>query len=158
MPHLPLLLTLLSLFATPPSPSYAPLKQKAEALVAEKSFARAHAVYEEASRLTLSPEDRRWVEMRLADTAWRAAAEQADEEARNALEAQTRAETHDRAWAEANESLGDFELTRRGNLNAAVPWHTAALDWWSGNDDLALARRRYLDIVFRLADGDQWPQ
>src|SRR5690242_21350031 len=91
--------------------------------------------------------------MRLADTAWRAD-ESPRDEARKALQALTESDDHDRAWAEANESLGDYELIRRRDVSGATNWYTAALDWWAGSDDLPLARRRYLSIVYRMA-GDQ---
>src|SRR5216684_4896692 len=61
-----------------PASGYAELRQRAETLYAEESFALSHQTYEEASHLPLAKEDRRWVDMRLADTAWRAAAKTSD--------------------------------------------------------------------------------
>ncbi|MEO6487612.1 MAG: MG2 domain-containing protein, partial [Thermoanaerobaculia bacterium] len=169
MRSISLLLVLISLYPTvaqPPSDSttYATLEQQAEANYAEKSFGRAHDLYEQASGLVLTKEQKRWVAFRLADTSWRAAAASptADptvrDAARSALEALIResGDDHNRIRAEANESLGDFHWTdlRERNLGAAMPFYLAALDWWAGSDDLATARRRYLSIVFRLTEGD----
>ncbi|MGZ8868980.1 MAG: MG2 domain-containing protein, partial [Thermoanaerobaculia bacterium] len=164
------MLVLISLFPTvaaPPvdSTTYAALEQQAEASYAEKSFARAHEAYEQASRLPLTPDQKRWVAFRLADTSWRAAAASptADPTVRNAareaLEALIResGDDHDRIRAEANESLGDYHWTdpQQRNIHAALPFYLAALDWWAGSDDLPTARRRYLSIVFRMAETDQ---
>ncbi len=148
-----LLFLIVSLLAAASPAPYAELKQKGEAFVAEKSFAKAHEAYEEASRLALSPEEKRWVEMRLADTAWRAD-EEAREDARKALEAFARSDDHDRVYAEANESLGDYMAERNARVNEAMPWYTAALDWWAGSGDVPLARKRYLAIVFRITSRD----
>jgi alpha-2-macroglobulin len=162
-----LLLALLSFFpsvALPPSDggTYEVLRQQAEASYAEKSFARAHEIYQQANRLTLTAEQKRWVTFRLADTSWRAAAANptADptesDRARTALEALIReaGNDRDRLVAEANESLGDYYLIdpRHRNLSAAVPFYRTALDWWAGSDDLPIARKRYLAIVFRMAN------
>ena len=162
-----LLLTLFPTVAQPPddSTTYATIERQAEASYAEKSFGRARELYEQANQLALTPEQKRWVAFRLADTSWRAAAASptADptvrDTARAALEALIResGDDHDRIRAEANESLGDFYWTdpQQRNLGAAMPFYLAALDWWAGSDDLALARRRYLSIVFRMADSDE---
>src|SRR5688500_14223975 len=99
--------------AVPPQANETPydaLKREAARFYAEKSFSRAHAIYEQAANLELSVDERRWVRMRLADTAWRAG--QGDrttlEEPRRQLDQIVNAEPHDLVWAEANESLGDF--------------------------------------------------
>jgi uncharacterized protein YfaS (alpha-2-macroglobulin family) len=163
---MPLISLILALLATlmplaaglAPATGYAELLQRAETLYTEESFARSHQTYEEASQLSLSKEERRWVEMRLADTAWRAAAKTSDptpvNEAVAALEELIRksGDDHDRVWAEANESLADhFWMERYGrDSGRAQPLYRAALDWWSGSDDLTLARRRYLAIVWRM--------
>src|SRR5882757_5758940 len=75
---------------------YPKLKAKAEALVAEGSFAKANEVYQQAKGLNLSPAESRWVTFRLADTLWRsqAATQTADttplDRARHELEALVR--------------------------------------------------------------------
>jgi len=157
------LLTLLPTAAQPPQAAgtYAAVKQRAEVAYAEKSFGRAHELYEQAGRVAPASEQR-WVAMRLADTSWRmdAANPVADDTqrqtAQRALEGLIRdsGDDHDRIWAEANESLGDYWWThpRLRNLSVAQPWYIAALDWWAGSPDLPLARRRYLAIVFRMAE------
>ena len=145
---------LASLTAAPaPERGYAALHAEAERFYQEKSFSRAHELYEQAAKLDLTPAERRWVTMRLADTAWRAASDDRDE-AREALQRIATAEPHDRVWAEANESLGDFHLhERRGrNIYASLDFYRNALDFWAGSDDLELARRRYLAIVQRLTE------
>ena len=59
--------------AAPQAPStYAKLKADAEREYAEKSFRRAHELYEQAAKLDLPPDERRWVTFRLADTELRA--------------------------------------------------------------------------------------
>src|ERR687884_686980 len=148
-----LVLLVAALFAAG-APPYAELQQRGEAFIAEKSFAKAHAAYEEASHLALSTEEKRWVEMRLADTAWRPSENAPPAGARKALEALAHSDDHDRVYAEANESLGDLTAEREREINKAMPWYTAALDWWAGSDDLPLARKRYLGMVYRIIGGD----
>src|SRR5215211_4168454 len=70
-----LALLLLSVAAAVPPQAgegaYASLRRQAEQFYEEKSFSRAREIYLEAVRLQLTPEEKRWVEFRLADTAWR---------------------------------------------------------------------------------------
>lgn len=142
---------------------YDALRTQAEARYAEKSFGLAHELYEQASRLELDAPRRRWVSFRLADTAWRSdsAAPSPDptvrEQARQALEELLRESgaDHDRIWAEVNESLGDFHTTDRRYANPyqGQQYYLAALDWWAGSDDIPLARRRYLDLVWDMVRG-----
>ena len=144
-----LILSLVS--AAPTDPSYDPLRREGERFYAEKSFSRAHDVYQQAAKLTLSDEDRRWVTMRLAVTALQGGIGDA-EEARRAVEALVADRNHDRAWAEANEALGDFHMGARGrNMHAALQYYLPALDWWAGSSELDLARQRYLAMVWKLA-------
>ena len=64
----------LSLPAAVPS-DYQSLKNEAETLVAEGSYAKAHEVYSRAGELSnLSSNEVRWVAFRLADTQWRSEA------------------------------------------------------------------------------------
>ena len=101
-------------------PEYDALKEKAEKLVQEKSFALAHDTYAKAAELQLPGSERRWVEFRLADTQWRsqAATQTADttrlDQAARQLEALVRdvnrVEDHDRVWAEVEEPLADYQL------------------------------------------------
>jgi alpha-2-macroglobulin len=153
------LLAFLPTSALPPQEpaTYDALRQKAEASYAEKSFGRAHDLYEEAARIAPAAE-KRWVTFRLADTQWRSDAANPTSDlanfnqARAALETILREPQHDRIWAEAQESYGDSWWTnpRFQNFSAALSYYQAALDWWASSSDLTLARRRYLDIVFRM--------
>src|SRR4051794_38067101 len=83
------------------STPYDALKRDAEKFFEEKSYARAHELYEQASKLELPAAERRWVAFRLADTAWRADGEKRDPSALLELIRQT-GDDHDRVWAEAN--------------------------------------------------------
>lgn len=167
-----LVLSLLTWFplAAPQQPIEA-LRREAEAFIAEKSFSRAHALYEQASRLELEENDRRWVRFRLADTAWRAdaAAPSPDPTVREKALAELQAllresdANRDRIWAEAQESLADFHWSVRGpNEHAATSAYAMALDWWAGSADIALARQRYLNIVWKMTQppwyGNREPQ
>ena len=141
------------------------IRARAEKLVAQGSYELAHRAYDEASTLELSPEDRRWLLFRLADTDWRSAASSENpdttrlERAKSALDALQRAverpEARDETWADAEESLGDFEWLRREsqNLGAAMPHYRSALDFWAGARDVEAARPRWLAIAFRMG----WP-
>ncbi|HEY5910396.1 MAG TPA: alpha-2-macroglobulin family protein, partial [Verrucomicrobiae bacterium] len=144
-------------------PEYGQLKADAEKLYAERSFSLAHEAYKKTGGMDLPPEEKRWVDFRLADTQWRAqaATQTADatrlDQARQQLEFMvrdlTRPDQHDRIWAEVEESLADFHWTRRNNNNwgAAWPYYQQALDWWAGSAELDLARQRYLALVWRTA-------
>jgi uncharacterized protein YfaS (alpha-2-macroglobulin family)/tetratricopeptide (TPR) repeat protein len=144
--------------------TYDSLRNDAERLYAEGSYALAREVYERASRLELAAGERRWVAFRLADTLWRAQAGTATpdstryDEAIKQLEALvrdiSRVEDRDRVWAEVHESIGDFHWTRRESRNWWQAWqyYEKALDWWAGSSAVDLARNRYLKIVWTLAE------
>jgi len=134
--------------------SYDSLKQRAEAGYAEKSFAEAHELYEQAALLELSGEERRWVDFRVADTKWRSD-RSADASALQKL-IENSGDNHDRVWAEAHESLGDFTTSRNDYSNANNSNYLQALDWWSGSDDIPLARSRYLALVFKMIGAPQY--
>jgi uncharacterized protein YfaS (alpha-2-macroglobulin family)/tetratricopeptide (TPR) repeat protein len=160
-----LVFLLLSLTAAAPQNSYERLKAEADREYSEKSFRRAHELYEQAAKLTLADDDRRFVDLRLADTAWRSDAASPNQDpaereaARDALVQFIGKWTHDQLWAEANESLGDFYAQHpwQRNPGGAQPYYIAALDWWAGSSDLEVARRRYLDIVGKVAgEGMRW--
>ncbi|HKS23984.1 MAG TPA: MG2 domain-containing protein [Thermoanaerobaculia bacterium] len=157
-----LVVALLAQLALPVAPAqYDALKRDAEGYYAEKSFQRAHDLYAQAAQLDLPAGERRWVEMRLADTSWRADDSppyQSSPRDRTlaVLEDLIRKsdDAHDRVWAEAHESLGDYNtvLLWPKNYAAALQHYTAALEWWAESRDLAVARARYLAIVFRFAE------
>jgi uncharacterized protein YfaS (alpha-2-macroglobulin family)/tetratricopeptide (TPR) repeat protein len=145
-------------------PEYARLQDRAEAFYAEGSYARARQLYERASDLDLPAAEARWVAFRVADTTWRAQAgsrtwdntvfEKARQDLEQLVDEIKRPEDRDRVWAEAQESLGDFWWARPGGQNWGQGWqrYQQALDWWAGQHDLDLARRRYLDMVWSMAD------
>jgi uncharacterized protein YfaS (alpha-2-macroglobulin family)/tetratricopeptide (TPR) repeat protein len=141
-------LLLLSIAAAQPqaTSSYTKLKADAEREYGEKSFRRAHELYEQAAKLELPASERRWVTFRLADTELRAqqSARTRDEKpvvaAREALQQIIDKSEHDELWAMANESLASF--TREPQ------YFTAALDFWAGSSDLARARQRWLEIFW----------
>ncbi|HEX2834284.1 MAG TPA: MG2 domain-containing protein [Thermoanaerobaculia bacterium] len=158
------MLFLASASAVPPQGSdYAALKAEAEKHYAEKSFSRAHDAYERAAKLKVDDAERRWIEFRLADTRWRADAASPNpdrtlvNEARIALEKLTTTEApRDLVFAEARESLGDFFATHpnQRNVYEALRYYVEALDYWAGSSNLDYARRRYLDLVFKMAPDD----
>jgi uncharacterized protein YfaS (alpha-2-macroglobulin family) len=156
-----ILLLLAAAGAVPPQEgarAYDAMRAEAEKHYAEKSFARAHALYEEAAKLQLADDEKRWVRFRLADTTLRADAASPDADptkrdaARTDLEMLAAATPPDLVTAEANEALGDDYAThpRSRNPYQAQRYYVAALDWWAGSSDLPLARRRYLSIVWRM--------
>ncbi len=147
---------------------YAKLQGKAEAFYREGAYARAHKLYRQASELRLGPDEARWVAFRVADTGWRGtSAPDADRAVLETMQRQLEALAApsagepDRISAEAHESLGDLFWTRLNvrDWSSAWPHYQAALQWWAGARDVELARRRYLDIVWRSAsvnEADPW--
>ncbi len=123
--------------------SYTKLKADAEREYAEKSFSRAHDLYEQAAKV--APEgEKRWVAFRLAETALRAASAAGNElpaDAQQSLAELIAKTAHDDVWVAANETLA--EVTRDAQ------WFRAALDYWAGSSDLPRARRHYLDLVWK---------
>ncbi|MFN0242433.1 MAG: alpha-2-macroglobulin family protein [Planctomycetota bacterium] len=141
------------------------LRARAEALHAQGSFELARKAYADALALARDPEERRYVEFRLADSRWRSAAASQNPDPTEieragadlaALQASVvRPEARDRIWAEVAESLGDYHWQRRDrrDFGSAEPHYRAALDWWAGARDTEVARARYLAIVWKMA----WP-
>ncbi|QDU69574.1 MG2 domain-containing protein [Engelhardtia mirabilis] len=157
-----------------PDPATRPLQwdlesqvRRAEALAAEGSDAAAHDVWRaieaqaESGDLDLTDAQRRRLELGLADSGWRAAANTRDtsviDAARETLRvlspADTRVEDRDLVWAMARESLGDLDWarTRTWNIGPALADYTAALEWWGRSSDLERAREHWLSIFWRLA-------
>jgi len=147
-----------------PQNDYTKLKSDAERLYAAGSFAKANEIYARINKTGLAPADVRWVEFRVADTSWRSQAgtetsdttifEKAQKELEELIRAHDKDEDRDLVWAEAHESLGDFFWTRRNQVNwgGAWPHYQQALEWWAGQQDLNLARQRYLAIIFKAAE------
>ncbi|MCP3916218.1 MAG: alpha-2-macroglobulin [bacterium] len=143
---------------------YTAIRDRAEKLHQEGSYELARKLYAEAAALELPADDARWVAFRLADCGWRSAVASRDPDtsrldgAREKLEemynAVGRPEERDRVWAEIAESLGDLHWTRERNwnMNGALGYYRPALEWWAVSRDLELARTRWLDMVWRLAE------
>jgi len=160
-------LSILLLNALSQQSDYSQLRNEAETLYSQGSYARANDTYKRVDKSKLSSSETRWVDFRLADTTWRAqaATETADttkfEQAQKQLEELIRvadAESErDLVWSEAHESLGDFFWTRRNqmNWNGAWPHYQQSLDWWGGQQEVDLARDHYLKIVFKAAEPPQ---
>ena len=139
------------------------LIERAEQKFAEGSFQLALGLYEEAARLDLDAEQRRWVEFRSADARWRSAAatdnpdtselDRAVATLRELLERTERPEQRDDVWALIEESLGDFHWERRQSQDwgSAWPHYQEALQYWARSSDLERARERYLAIVWKAA-------
>ncbi|HSE16620.1 MAG TPA: alpha-2-macroglobulin family protein [Pyrinomonadaceae bacterium] len=144
-------------------PDYSQLKNDAEAQYAQGSYARANELYSRVDKTKLSPSEARWVEFRLADTAWRAQSatqtsdntpyDRAQKQLEELIRVVDKETDRDLVWAEAHESLADLFWTGRSNMNwgGAWPHYQQALDWWAGQRDINRARDRYLKIVFRAA-------
>ena len=144
-------------------PSYEQLKSKAEKLYNQKSYFKAHQHYKKLFRKDLTPDKKRWVQFRLADTLWRSQAgsktsdpskfEKAQQDLRVMIRDIKRVEDRDRVWAEVHESLGDFSWMRPDLKNWGAGWsnYQQALDWWAGAKDIELARKRYLEIIWRAS-------
>lgn len=149
---------------------FASARRTAEKFHAEKSFARALKIYESLTPAEIPEAERRFVEFRVHDCAWRAefstnkpdpsrantAREGLEKMARDAR----RAEDRDRVWAEIQESLGDYHWLGKRGRNWGLAWnhYSQAMDWWGGARDVALARQRYMAIVKRIIEpGDIVP-
>ncbi len=129
---------------------YASVKEEAERLYAEKSYARAHSLYAESQPPTVA--DQRWVAFRLADTRWRMDPEGASEEAREELSALLES-TPRPLWMEIQESLGDswWVPPQRRQWHQAWPHYEQALRGWADSRNLQRARKRYLALVERVS-------
>lgn len=153
--------------ATPGSPSeaapedYPRIKAAAEVLYARGEFGDARELYLSIDSAKLPAEEGRWVEFRSEDTEWRAqdrGPKVIPERRRQAgilleklVAGVKRTEEGDRVWAEACESLGDFEWARDGLRDWPRAWqrYKAALDWWAGSTEIELARTRYLNLLWK---------
>jgi len=128
---------------------YASIKKEAERLYAEKSYARAHSLYQESHPPTAGEEG--WVAFRLADTRWRMDPEGGSEEAQAELSALLEAAPRP-LWMEIQESLGDswWIPQHRRQWHRAWPHYAEALEGWAESRDLERARERYLALVDRI--------
>ncbi|MEO0649422.1 MAG: hypothetical protein AAFZ65_01940, partial [Planctomycetota bacterium] len=137
------------------------VRAAAEALVEEGSHQRALERYRSVESRDLSPEQRRWLEFRLADLDWRAAPAQADSSRLDAARARhaelapddAPPEARDLVWAEAQVSLGDLRWSRKRTwkFDGAYEHYARALDWWARSSDVPRARERWLEIFWGAA-------
>jgi len=144
--------------------TYEELKAAAEKYYAEKSYARAVALYEQADAMDLSDEDARWVDFRLGDTMWRnqVATQTHDDtifqramaKLNDVIASYKVATDRDPLWAMAYESIGDFYWERDWSRDWGNGWnhYAQALDYWAGSRDLDVARAEYLRIIFEAAE------
>ncbi|HEX7151650.1 MAG TPA: hypothetical protein VF618_09200 [Thermoanaerobaculia bacterium] len=128
------------------------MKQQAELRYSEKSWAGAHELYLAAVKLELPAAERRWVEFRVAETDWRSTGYDGRMRARRVFSRLLEEADDDRVAAEVHEVLGDMEVGE--NVVSAQTHYGPALEYWAAHADVALARRRYRDIVFGLAVND----
>ncbi|MGF1449019.1 MAG: alpha-2-macroglobulin [Opitutales bacterium] len=157
----------------PLPPDYPELRERAEAHYAEGSYALARQIYESLITLELPRDETFWVAYRIHDTNWRDwfASQNRDDarlrEARQGL--QTLAETVRKAagpgnrppelWALIQESLGLSHLLNARHYysysqGSAWGFLRQSLDWYAASTDIEIARQRYLDITFALAERD----
>ncbi len=171
MKHLFFILTVCVPLLSPPSlsrPGLSPqdhdeLLRRAEAQMAEGSYELARATYAQLAGHEVPPEMARWLEFRVPDATWRSLAaanvtdpsqvEAARKQLEELVERAARPEEHDRTWAEAQESLGDFwwNTSWYRDLGSAMTRYRPAMDWWASAKDVELARTRWLAMLRRMA-------
>jgi alpha-2-macroglobulin len=146
--------------ATDQTPGFTELRDKAEALVAENSFALALGIYQGLDTASLDKAEREWLSFRLADLGWRANRNRGDKrkEARQQLEEMfaVREELglHDRIWVELAESLA--VSSNSSDRTRAIQLMHSAMDWWATSPPSEEARQRYLKL-FWLYTGSPRP-
>lgn len=137
-----------------------PAMKRANTLYHEGSYALAHEAYAAVDRETLDPPARRFLDYRLADTAWRAEAtgRGADSEklaaARSELEELARESEPDaHVRLEALESLGDFHWSAHIASHWGLAWehYRQALEGWAASRDLDTARERFLRLLWKAS-------
>ncbi|MBV9463424.1 MAG: alpha-2-macroglobulin, partial [Verrucomicrobiae bacterium] len=135
--------------------------QEADKLAESGSYQKALEIYEALK--PANAEEARAIAYKTANARWRsqAGSENSDDtqtrRAEEALKQIVAGEKHDRIWADANESLGDFYWIRRNQQNwgGAWPYYSAALDYWAGESDVEPAAKHYLQILWRAAEPNQ---
>lgn len=133
----------------------------AERLYREGSYALAYKAYRQLNTNDFSAEERRWLQFRLTETQARseASSRQGDDSLLQQAEADLRRyldETApvDRVWAEAQETLGDVQRDRRGNVDLGGSWnyYSRALDYWAGSTNLVVGADKYWSILRKAAE------
>ncbi|MCM8813549.1 MAG: MG2 domain-containing protein [Candidatus Omnitrophica bacterium] len=147
-----------------PEKNLSALAEEAERYYQEGSYRRSYDLYQQIFAAHPDSEMLQWTRFRLADTLWRqnAAAASPDatilEDARRQLEELAAEYTEPAArntlWADVVESLADSFWLFRGaqDWGAAWPRYQEVLTWWGNSSDIEKARRRYLDIVWRISE------
>lgn len=156
--RLMLLLAFLKVGTMSCAATYAEVREQAVKFSAEGSHARALALLRGVSTNDLSRAEHRDFVFRLNDGLWRAQGDNLRNEdvekaireidaafPRNAIE-----EDRDRAWAEAQESLGDLHRRRGDPWDWEVNRYGFALGWWAAQSDTDTARDRYLAMIWKL--------
>ncbi|MEQ8850692.1 MAG: alpha-2-macroglobulin family protein [Phycisphaerales bacterium] len=150
-----------------PGDAFKATRDRAESFYQEQSYAQALEAYESLQNVDdLAPAQRRWLEFRKADLAWRVAAAAGGADTgdwRRAVDELTdlvrthyeREPDHDPIYALICESIADAHWRGilenrlvRPNWDAARTWYERALDYWAGSSDIDRARERYTDIVW----------
>ena len=143
---------------------YQKLKQEADTLYDQKSYGLAHDLYVRAAKMSLPPEEARWIRFRAADTLWRAQSgtntddstkfDQAEAQLEELIKDAEKFANKDRVFAEAHESLGAFWWERANQRNWAQGWphYEKALDWWGASSNIDAARTRYLKLIWKMTD------
>ena len=146
----------------------ADLLRRADGFYQRGSFEKANELYVQADRLELEEGPERFVDFRIADTAWRSAAasknpdtsrlDTALQQLQSLLGQYPDPEERDQTWADVQESLGDFYWGRRDSANWHQAWthYSEALNWWAGSREIDAARERYLAIVFNIVQPAWW--
>ncbi len=137
---------------------------EADRLWAKGAFELARELYAKlAAQLDEGSPERAFAEFRELDSQWRSLSkadridsgklQQALQQLEALATAREQVEGRDRLWAEMQESLGDFhwDRERTWRYDDAQANYEAALDYWGAARDVERARRRFLDILFRIA-------
>lgn len=126
----------------------------ADKYYAEKSYQLAATEY--AKFLDQGDDDKlkREVSFKWSDSVVKPADEANREKAEKRLQELIDGKEHDRWWAEAAVSLAAHYTTRDpyGKMNEIKKWLDDARDWWAGSSDTDLARPKFIEISFQLAD------
>ena len=134
--------------------------REGERFYKEGSYKRAHEEYQRLADGARTPEERRWVQLRLAETSARSegSTRQPDDSVYRAAETELRKfieadQPVDRVWAEANETLGDLSWSARQQRNWGGGWphYEQALEYWAGSTNLTAAAERYWQIIAKAA-------
>ncbi len=126
------------------------LRAKAAALYSERSYAEAYQAWKQIAERGVPETDRPKLDFFLADSLWRSQpGQEGVEEARKSLQKIIDAQPNTQFAAEAWESIGDSWLASDRDWPRAWEAYQQALTFWAASEDVALARDRYLGIVWK---------